>query len=334
MKILICGCGSIGRRHASILLQLGHSVFLHSSRLESEEVLELVAKGAYVFPLIRGVDLDFDCIFICNISSLHLDLATYFVSQGQNIFVEKPLHTTANGLSRLVAESEKMSILSHIGCNLRYRFGPREIFEALQMKKFGPLLSLQIQGGMRLEYWHPDEDHRLSYSAKQTLGGGVLLDFIHEIDLIRWLVGDIASVSCITLNSGSLEIETEECADAIMLSRNGVVVNLHVDYLRFPFQRRIEAICEKGVIEWCLSRDSICFSSFDGDAVEVITNNNAEEHNDMYVRQNTHFLELLETRSRSENDLVNASGTLAVVDALKQSAENNGNKVRVVCEYK
>ena len=92
---------------------------------------------------------------------------------------------------------------------------------------------------MRLTDWRPHQDYRNSYSAREDLGGGATLDFIHEIDLINWLFGIPESVSGILSKTGALSIQTEDSVDAF-INRNGVIINLHLDYLRRPFERRIK----------------------------------------------------------------------------------------------
>ena len=60
---------------------------------------------------------------------------------------------------------------------------------------------------MYLPSWHPDEDYRDMYSSKKSLGGGAILDFIHEIDIMNWMFGKPDLLAAMTRNSEILDIE-------------------------------------------------------------------------------------------------------------------------------
>ena len=72
--------------------------------------------------------------------------------------------------------------------------GPALIKSVLEKKKLGRIVWAGLWGGMHLPSWHPEEDYRTMYSALSHLGGGVVNDFIHELDLILWLFGKPKSV--------------------------------------------------------------------------------------------------------------------------------------------
>ena len=56
-------------------------------------------------------------------------------------------------------------------------------------ERVGQLVGASAWFGSWLPDWRPDVDYRETYSAQRSLGGGVLLDAIHELDLLVWLAG-------------------------------------------------------------------------------------------------------------------------------------------------
>ena len=54
------------------------------------------------------------------------------------------------------------------------------------------MLSVRSSVGQYLPEWRKNTDYRKGVSARQDLGGGVLLELSHEIDYIQWIFGEIA----------------------------------------------------------------------------------------------------------------------------------------------
>jgi len=58
--------------------------------------------------------------------------------------------------------------------------------------------------------WRPWQDYSQSYSAKKELGGGVVLDLIHELDYSYWLFGEFYELKSFTGKVSNLKIETND----------------------------------------------------------------------------------------------------------------------------
>ena len=95
----------------------------------------------------------------------------------------------------------------YVGYNLRFHPIIIEIKKAINSKK---LWNIQLYCGSYLPEWRPDRDYRLSYSANNDLGGGVLLDLSHEIDYLNWLVGDIKIRNIVNTKLSSLDITSDD----------------------------------------------------------------------------------------------------------------------------
>ena len=76
-----------------------------------------------------------------------------------------------------------------VGCNLR--FTP-EIQKISSKSKY-----INVYFGYDLKKWRPNTDYLKSYSANRSLGGGILLDAIHELDYLYYKFGSVKDVSYI-----------------------------------------------------------------------------------------------------------------------------------------
>ncbi len=321
MKIAVIGCGSIGRRHIGNFLALGHDVIAFNrgeTRRKAVEKEFLIETYADVDEMLSAPDLD--SIIICSPNNMHILDALNAAKYGYNLFIEKPLSLCGEDISPLQSQIEKYNSICHIACNMRFHFGPEKLKKILELEELGEVAFCNVWGGMHLPDWHPEEDYREMYSAKKILGGGVVLDFIHEIDLVLWYFGIPLQVVAFLENSGCLEIETEDVAD-ILMNYNNFQLNMHLDYLQKPFQRGIRIVGEKGWAEWDLTRDG----------VEVYLYAEAKSHwhsyptswnnNEMYLKQARYFVDCVQSNRTSFSSLESGSQAMAVASRIFSSAQ-------------
>ncbi len=319
MIFTIIGCGSIGKRHIRTLLSMGHEVIAYNRGSERRNYVSR-EYGIQTFDSLDDIfERDADVAIICSPNSMHLKHALMAANKNLYLFIEKPLSHSEKGVKQLLEEVSQRKLITHVGSNMRFHFGPARIKHELEKGTLGRCLWASVWGGMYLPDWHPDEDYRLMYSARKALGGGVVLDFIHEIDMILWLFGKPDLVVGMTGRSGWLEIDTEDIADAILRYSNNFQVNLHVDYLQKPDQRGIKIIGTDGWIEW----------DHDDERVEVYhcKTRQSDVHlypkkynkQEMYTNQMKYFIGCVTCGSRSMSDIQSGLQALRLAVKIKKS---------------
>jgi predicted dehydrogenase len=77
------------------------------------------------------------------------------------------------------------------------------------------------------------------YTAKRETGGGIILDASHELDYIRWLLGEVREVFCFAGKLSSLEVETEDTAEIVLRFENGAMAGVHLDFVQRAYSRRL-----------------------------------------------------------------------------------------------
>ena len=133
-------------------------------------------------------------------------------------------------------------------CNIRYHEAVMAIHR--NMHKIGTVLYAKAQYGNYLPNMRPNVNYRDLYCAHKETGGGAILDVIHEIDYLTWLLGPVIAVNCVADKISNLDINVEDFASMILTHQSGARSSIHVDYLK-PFKRReCEIVGEKGMILW------------------------------------------------------------------------------------
>ena len=239
-SILLIGYGSIGKRHARNLIEMGLTPFIltkHPDDLNATFLNDVSELG--------GRNIEY-CI-ICSPTSEHLDSLKKCLSLKhgpKKILIEKPLEATyAKGI-QVKKISEKFDVEIFVAYNLRFL----EVFKTIRgfLEKNKGIRIVEIVAGQDLKEWRSARDYTRSYSAHREQGGGVDLDLSHEIDYVLWLFGDkIIDKMMYRKKISDLEIDSPDIFK-LFLRYERFVVDVTLDYIRKPKTRYIRIICENG----------------------------------------------------------------------------------------
>lgn len=289
-EFLVLGCGSIGRRHTRNLLELGITdvaVFdpdeVRRTQTAAEYGVQAIANPADAY--MHGVR----AVFVCSPPVYHIPQALEAVAAGAHIFVEKPLAASMDGVDKLARAVRERGVVSLVGCNFRFAPGLKKLKSLIDDGELGRVISARAEFGQYLPDWHPWEDYRAGYSARRELGGGIVLDRIHELDYLTWLMGGVSEIQGFAAHASSLEIDTEDVADIFLRFTSGAFGYVHVDYIRRSYQCRCQIVGEQGVAEWDFADRSLRWYS----AVDKQWRNDQwpdYDVNTMYLDQFSHFL--------------------------------------------
>lgn len=318
MRCLVVGTGSIGQRHCRNLLALGHEVLawdVDPARLSDRAAIGRVTT---VSSLEKGFRAGIDCALICTPPASHLELALAAVHVGLDVFIEKPIAHASHGVQELLDEARRRERVVMVGFNLRFLPGLGRVKELLDEKRVGEVLSVRAEFGSYLPDWRPGRDYRDNYAVHAALGGGILLDAIHELDYLGWLFGDAAEVSCTAEHRSRLAGDTEDVAEVTVRFDSGVLAQVHLDYLQRVYRRNLQVIGDGGVILWDYVTHSVSVHGADGQAVREEQPAEANP-NQMYRAELEHFIACVAERRAPLIDGVGALRSLRIVEAAKRS---------------
>lgn len=271
MRALIAGFGSIGRRHAINLQKLLDPVEFILLRSKEEVDSAGQAPGVTLAGnLEAALRAKPDLAVISNASSRHADVLIPLLEAGIPCYIEKPVVTREDDARRLHAVLDKMDSVpvTLAGCNLRFLPSLIKLRALLEEGVTGNVVRASLQVGQWLPDWRPGRDYRLSYSANPQMGGGAILDLIHEIDMARWLFGEFDRVMALAGKLSSLDIATEDTACMLLgKNRGGPFVHVSVDYVSRKPVRRYEIVGDEGTLVWDLGSRRLELSSPRGEDV-------------------------------------------------------------------
>ena len=252
MKLLIIGCGSIGRRHARNAKTLGADLVLCDldESLMRKMCAELGEVPCYTDYLEAAEREYVDAAVVATPTSLHVEIATQLAMRGIHLLVEKPLSHSLKGVDTLLHVVDQNRVTAMMGHSYRFHEGFLTLQSLLNERIIGKVYHVYSYGGWYLPDWHVHEDYRREYAARKSLGGGVALTSLsHGFDTFRWLFGEIEEIIGWKARLSSLDIDVEDSAFCLLRTTQGVVITCIADFLsRFPRNEMI-LIGSEGHIE-------------------------------------------------------------------------------------
>lgn len=250
---LIVGLGSIGRRHLANLRQIEPSADVTVWRQHarpSDEPADAPQADRTVFDLDDALGTRPQFALITGPASTHVQTALELAGCDVHLLIEKPLSNGQEGVDRLLAQCRGARLALLVGYNLRFSPPLQIMRQAILDGRVGRVLSIRAEVGQYLPDWRPGVDYRRSVTARRDLGGGVLLELSHEIDYVRWLVGEVTEVSARVGHVSDLEIDVEDTADITLLFATGATGTIHLDMVQRAPSRACKVVGTEGTLTW------------------------------------------------------------------------------------
>lgn len=320
-RFFVIGCGSIGTRHLRNLVELGqHDLVAFDPDEGRRRAVRDELPVEVVDDLESGWSLAPAAAIVATPTSSHLELALAAAARGCHFLVEKPLSDSLNGTGRLAKLVADNGLISLVGCNMRFHPGVRALHELVAEGVLGRILTARFEAGQYLPDWRPGTDYRQSYSARSELGGGIILDAIHELDYAGWLLGPVAEVSCFAGHVSDLEIDTEDVASMLLRFAQGALAEVHLDYVQRSYSRTCRLAGELGSARWDYSSNHVEIFLAETGRWETRIRLEEWEPNAMYLDELRHFLRCLDGDETPLADVEAGRRALATAIAAKTSA--------------
>jgi predicted dehydrogenase len=325
---VVVGSGSAGRRHATALHSLLPDVRLVVvRRATSTQPLDvLTALGA---ELVHTVDeaamLAPSLAVIAGPSTTHAADAAVLLGAGAAVLVEKPLAASTEAGAALAVSADAADRPVVLGYHLRFD-DVATSFRALVDQRIAEVASFELRVGQHLGSWRASVPAEHSVSARQDLGGGVLLELSHEIDAVLDAFGPVASVRAeLRFDGAPTDGLVETVADLELAMTSGASGRLHLDMVSDPPHRTWQADGSGVRVEADLLAGIVSATGGGDPSVEHIAAGWRDRAEQRLVK---HALAVAAGREHPACGVDDGLAVLAVIDAARSSAVS-GSAVEV-----
>ncbi len=200
-------------------------------------------------------DKDVAIVTICTPSGAHRDPAISAANALKHVVVEKPLEITLQRCDDIINACEKKGVKLCTIFPSRFSAANIALKEAIEAGRFGRL----TLGDTYVKWWRTQEYYdgggwRGTWALD---GGGAFMNqAIHNVDLLCWLMGEVAEVAGFTGTLAHERIEVEDVGVACLKFANGAIGVMEATTAAWPgLLKKTEIHGSKGTV--VVEQDSV-----------------------------------------------------------------------------
>jgi len=317
LSALVVGCGSIGRRHGRVLRQMGLAdvrVCDPSPEMRAFAAERLSIARAYEH-LPEALADQPNAVFICSPTGLHVEQAIESLNAGADVFIEKPLSISLDGVGELEKLAAKKVVM--VGHCFRFHEGLRQAKRWLKEGRIGRLASIRAVMGEYVPEVVPNYRNMYVYEY------GGAYELMHEIDLALWFAEQQpVRVVGIDGNFSDVQLKSPDMVEMMIEFKDRCLASVHLDYFQRARHRQTELFGTNGTIliefgSW----DKCGLFLYEAEAAAWHFENVATDRDDMFREMDRSFLEAVVSRSPAPVSLEEGKLAVEVMLASQQSAK-------------
>ncbi|EYT57588.1 dehydrogenase [Curtobacterium flaccumfaciens UCD-AKU] len=220
-RIGLVGAGGISVAHLPGLLRLG-DVVVHA-REGAHELVDAFADTARaegstitvadsLDELLAAVDV----VDVVVPTHAHAEVVRAAIAAGKDVVSEKPLARTDADAADLAARAADAGVQLYPAQVVRWFPAYTRLHEAATTGLLGDLAVLRFSRSGAFPTHVP-------WFGDRALSGGIVMDqMIHDLDIARWVAGEVTRVSAVSVRAGS-EAEPVEAAHVLLTHESGAI---------------------------------------------------------------------------------------------------------------
>ena len=327
VKFAVLGCGRIGRMHALNLAR--------HPRAELGYVYDIVADAAASVAEATGAQqareveeilaADVQAVLIASSTDTHLDLLVRAVEAGKAVLCEKPIDLDLAKVDASWARIKERGATIMVGFNRRFDPSFGSLRARIRAGEIGRLEQVVITS----------RDPGPPPVAYIKVSGGLFRDMtIHDFDMARYLMGDVAAVHATGAHLVDPAIKEAGDIDAAMVTlvaQSGAICQIsNSRRCAYGYDQRIEAFGERGMLQAGNQRPTTVsfWNASATEAKDPVLNFFIERYTPAYLAEIDHFVDCVEQGTAPLATYRDGREALALADAALESLKT-GQTVRL-----
>lgn len=256
MKFALIGCGRISPNHIAAVKANGLE-FVAVCDILPERMEDKIIK--FDLPSNIGRYTDYremlegeqpDLVAICTESGKHAAIALDCIRAGCNLVIEKPIALSIADADAIISAAKEHGVVVSACHQNRFNKSIGKIREAYNKKRFGRLFygTAHIRWNRGWEYYS-----RAKWRGTWEQDGGALMNqCIHNIDLLRWMMGnEVDEVFAYTDRLNHDYIQAEDLGIALVRFKNGAygIIEGTTDIYPTNLEETLYLFGEKGTVK-------------------------------------------------------------------------------------
>lgn len=320
-RVLVVGVGSIGERHLRCFQSTGRadvSICELNGDLRSKIADQYGVERQYS-DLETALSEPHDCAVIATPAHVHIANSIQAVQAGLDLFIEKPLSTSVEGISELqdlLVKKGRKAAVAYV-----YRAHPAlaAMKAALDSGEFGKPVQLVVVSGQNFPTYRPA--YRDIYYKSHATGGGAVQDALtHSMNAGEYLVGPVDSLVADFSHQVLEGVDVEDTVHVITRQGN-VLGSFSLNQHQPANESMITVVCERGMLRFEYQKSWYRWVT-EPDGEWQVGFQETLERDTLFQRQASAFLDYLDDVSPPLCPLSAGLQTLAVNLSILDSVKN------------
>lgn len=342
IAICVIGAGIIGRTHIETLSKTKafHLVGLVDPAPSAQQLARDL--GVKCWPDVAGMITDggVRAAIVATPNETHLPVSSQLLDAGIAVLLEKPVAESLDSALALIAKAESAGVPLLVGHHRRHNPLIRRCKELIAAGQIGDLVMATVTCSLA----KPDSYYDTPWRRSVGAGGPLLINLVHEIDMLRHFFGEISQVQALTSHR-QRGFEVEDGAAVSLAFVDGGLATLCIsDAATGPWAWDLSAGENKGRFpahpvsahlyagtKGGISLPDLTLWQAQGSpdwTTPLLPQNLRPDNGDPYAAQLDHFADLIRHGGAPLVSARDATANLIVLDAIRASA-TSGTRIEV-----
>jgi len=250
LRLALVGCGRIAKNHVDAIQRVeGITLVAVADSVADRAKAMGEAQGVPYFTSLEAMlaAVPCDVVTVTTPSGMHPEHGIAAARAGKHVITEKPMAISLEGADALIQACEAAGVQLFVVKQNRLNAPIQLLKRAFDKGRFGRI----YMANCTVRWTRPQEyyDQAPWRGTWAQDGGAFLNQASHYVDLMRWLLGEPASVVATTATM-ERKIEAEDSGAAIVTFRSGAIGVFEVTMLTYPknLEGSITIIGEHGTV--------------------------------------------------------------------------------------